>query len=298
MFDPRVSVWRAVCAAAALLVSTAASAQDAAAPPVPTDPVSARANTAEAPARPLWEIGAVGGLLSQQAYPGAEQNVQRGLLLPYAIYRGRFLRVDRGGAGVRAVKTETFEFDVGFSGSLGSSSSKIDARQGMPNLGNLAEFGPRLKWNLGEGPGNGRWRMDFPLRGVFDIGDGFAHQGMAFEPELSFERRSSGGWGYSTSIGAFWGDRRLNDHFYGVAPAFATGTRPAYEARSGLIAWRLSTGLSRALSRDWRIFLFGRIDTVAGAANAASPLVRRDTGASAGVGLTYTWMRSERSAED
>ena len=67
---------------------------------------------------------------------------------------------------------------------------------------------------------------------------------------------------------------------------------------NGLIAWRLSTGMSHALGRDWRVFLFGRIDTVGGAANRASPLVRRETGASAGLGLTYTWLRSETMVED
>jgi outer membrane scaffolding protein for murein synthesis (MipA/OmpV family) len=252
----------------------------------------------EEPARPLWEIGVVGGALSQQAYPGASENVQRGLLLPYAIYRGKFLRIDRGGAGVRAIKTETFEFDIGFSGALGSSSNAIEARRGMPNLGNLAEFGPRIKWNLGDGPGQGRWRLDFPLRGVFDISDRFANKGLAFEPELSFGRRTAGGWGYSASVGAVWGDRRLTDTFYGVAPRYATATRPSYEAKSGLIAWRLSTGMSHALGRDWRVFLFGRVDTVAGAANKASPLVKRETGASLGVGLTYTWLRSETTVED
>jgi outer membrane scaffolding protein for murein synthesis (MipA/OmpV family) len=56
--------------------------------------------------------------------------------------------------------------------------------------------------------------------------------------------------------------------------------------------------MSRALSTDWRLFLFGRIDTVAGAANTASPLVKRETGASLGVGLTYTWLRSEATVND
>ena len=199
---------------------------------------------------------------------------------------------------MRAIKTETFEFDVGFSGALGSSSNAVEARRGMPNLGNMAEFGPRIKWNIGEGPGHGRWRLDFPLRGVFDISDGFARKGLAFEPELSFERRTAGGLSYSTSVAGVWGDRRLTDTFYGIAPRYATATRPSYEAKSGLIAWRLSTGMSHALGRDWRLFLFGRIDTVAGAANAASPLVRRETGASAGVGLTYTWLRSETMVDD
>ena len=38
----------------------------------------------------------------------------------------------------------------------------------MPDLGTLVEFGPRVKWNLGSGPGNGRWRAELAVRGVFD----------------------------------------------------------------------------------------------------------------------------------
>jgi len=40
------------------------------------------------------------------------------------------------------------------------------------------------------------------------------------------------------------------------------------------------------------------VDIVEGAANQDSPLVRQTTGGSVGLGLTYTWMRSERQASD
>lgn len=252
----------------------------------------------ESAALPLWEIGAVGVAVSQQAYPGASGRVNRGLALPFLIYRGEFLRADRGGAGIRTLKTPTFEVDVGVAGSFGASSDDIAARRGMPDLGTLVEFGPRLKWHLGEGPGKGRFRAEFPLRGVFDLNDRLAHKGMAFEPELIFERRAEGGWSYSTSIGAVWGNKRLADTFYGVAPVYATPGRTAYVADSGLIAWRLSASLSRQLSPDLRLFGFARADSIAGAANVSSPLVQQKTGASVGLGLTYTWKQSESRAAD
>lgn len=252
----------------------------------------------ESAALPLWEIGAVGVTVSQQAYPGASGRVNRGLALPFLIYRGEFLRADRGGAGIRTLKTPTFEVDVGVAGSFGASSDDIAARRGMPDLGTLVEFGPRLKWHLGEGPGKGRFRAEFPLRGVFDLNDRLAHKGMAFEPELIFERRAEGGWSYSTSIGAVWGNKRLADTFYGVAPVYATPGRTAYVADSGLIAWRLSASLSRQLSPDLRLFGFARADSIAGAANVSSPLVQQKTGASVGLGLTYTWKQSESRAAD
>lgn len=249
---------------------------------------------------PLWEVGAIGVGGRQPAYPGAADSVGRALVLPYVVYRGPLLRVDRGSAALRAFKTPDFELDVGFSGSLGSSSNDVAVRRGMPDLGTLIEFGPRLTWKLSADapPGAGRWRVELPLRGVFDLSDKLAHRGLAFEPELSYARRTQGGTGYSVGVGAVWGNRRLTDTLYGVAPAYATASRPAYAAESGLIAWRLSASLSRQLAPDWRVFAFGRYDDVSGAANEASPLVQRRGGVSAGVGVAYTWMRSERRAVD
>jgi MipA family protein len=118
---------------------------------------------------------------------------------------------------------------------------------------------------------------------------------MVFEPSLSWGDRSASGWGYGLSVGWLVGDRRLADTFYGVAPEFTTATRPAYAAKAGLIATRLTLSLTRRLSQDWRFFAFARADTVNGAANRHSPLVDRPTGYSAGLGLSWTWMRSERS---
>lgn len=262
-----------------------------------------RAQSEEVPAAslPLWELGAFAFGVSQQAYPGSDEQLTRGLVLPYGQYRGRFLRADRETAGLRAVKTPVYELDVGVSASFGGSSSEIGARRGMPDLGTLMEFGPRLKINLGtwgEGRHAGRWRIELPLRGVFDLTDSAAHRGMAFEPEINFQRRSLGGWGYAVSLGAIVGDRRLNRTFYGVAPIYALPDRPAYEAKSGLVAWRLSASVSRTLTPDWRVVGFARFDSVAGAANEDSPLVRRTTGATVGLGFSYTWLRSQARANE
>ena len=247
---------------------------------------------------PLWELGAVGVGVSQQAYPGSDVQVNRGLGLPYLVYRGRFLRADRETAGLRAIKTADFELDIGFAGSFGARSDQIGARRGMPDLGTLVEFGPRVRLDLGEGPAGGRWRLDLPLRGVFDLDERAAHRGMAFEPEIAFQRREQAGWAYSTSVSAIIANRRLARTFYSVDPAFALPDRPVYAASGGLVAWRLATSFSRNLSRDWRVFGFGRVDSVNGAANEDSPLVRRIHGATVGFGFAYTWIRSERSAED
>ena len=168
----------------------------------------------------------------------------------------------------------------------------------MPDLGTLVEFGPRLKWQLGQGPADGRMRAEFALRGVFDSDDRLSHKGISFEPRLIYERRANAGWRSGTSVGAIVGNRRLADTLYGVAPAFALPGRPAYTAESGLIAWRLGANVSRDLTPNLRLFVFGRIDSVAGAANRASPLVQKTTGTSVGAGLSYTFARSAARASE
>lgn len=247
---------------------------------------------------PLWEIGMFAMGVSQQAYPGAGQQLDRALLLPYAIYRGEVFRMDRSGVGLRKVLSPDVELDLGFAGAFGSRSNEIEARSGMPELGTLVEFGPRIQWTLGKGPGGGRLRADFALRGVFDVTDRFNDKGHAFEPKLVFERDSSTGWRYSASAGLVMGDQRLADTLYGVAPAYATPSRPAYAAQSGLIASRLSLYVSRALSPSLRLSAFTRVDSVAGAANQASPLVGKNTGATTGLWLTYTLAQSQTMVVD
>ncbi len=102
---------------------------------------------------------------------------------PSATNGGKFFRADQGNVGLRAIKTDTVEVDVGFGGAFGSNSNDIDARKGLPDLGALVEFGPRVKWKLGEASDTGRLRAEVALRGVFDLTDGFRDKGLTLEHE-------------------------------------------------------------------------------------------------------------------
>lgn len=256
------------------------------------------AHAQDGPTRPLWEVGGVGIAVSQQAYPGSDKQVRRGVVLPYFLYRGRFLRADNDGIGLRAVKTPAYEFDVSAAASFGSRASDDPVRQGMPNLGTLVEFGPRLKVNLGGTAETGRWRLDVPLRGVFDLSDSLEYRGLVFQPGISWSRRGSGGWNYGVGASLVFADEKLARTFYEVEPRFVTPVRPAYAASAGLLSTRLTASLSRDLTRDWTVFGFARLDSVAGATNRDSPLVRRTNGATVGMGVSYTWLRSTQPAVD
>ncbi|MBK0393670.1 MipA/OmpV family protein [Ramlibacter algicola] len=254
--------------------------------------------TAQDGGRPLWEVGGVALGVSQQAYPGSSQQVQRAIALPYFIYRGQYLRADSDGIGVRAVKTPRYEFDVSAAGAFGSNADHDPIRRGMPSLGTLVEVGPRLKVDLGPAPAGGRWRLDLPVRGVFDLSHQLRYRGAVFQPGVTWSRRAPGALLYGVGASLLVADERLASTFYEVEPRFARSFRPAYEARAGLLGTRLSTWFGKDLTRDWTLFGFAQLNSVAGGANRDSPLVRQVTGHTLGIGLSYTWLRSEARAAD
>ena len=248
---------------------------------------------------PLWEAGLFAGGATQPAYLGADERSSLLLGLPFIVYRGEYLRIDRGTVGVRAIKTPRTELDIGFAASLGSRAEDIEARRGMDDLGMLLEFGPRLKINLGEiGDGKRDSRIQIPVRGVFDVNDHLRYRGIAYELQWVSDMELPANWIVTSNLGALFGDQQLVDTFYRVAPAEATAVRPAYDAKSGLIALRATLLASRLFIPEARFFSFLRFDSVAGAANQDSPLVRRETGWTLGIGLAWTLAQSERMAKD
>lgn len=250
-------------------------------------------------ALPLWELGIVGGAVSTPAYPASTERVSRALALPIFFYRGEVLRADRDSVGARLVHTRDYDFDVGFSASLPSSSSDIAVRRGMPDLGTLVEFGPRLKLTLARPSPSSRLRLELPVRAVLEVNGGVRGQGLAFEPELGYESAAlRDGWRLSASGSLVLGDRQLNQYFYGVSPELATAGRSAYEARAGLLATRLAASASKDQTPHLRVFGFVRYESYGGSANSASPLFLRSNGTSVGVGLIWTLVHSERRAAD
>ena len=246
---------------------------------------------------PLWEAGIGAAGFSTPAYPGADDRSTRGLVLPFFLYRGKVLRADQNGVGARLLNTDRVEFDIGFSGALPAHSDDVDARRGMPDLGTLVEFGPRVKVKFADLGAAGRVRAELPLRAVIEGRGGLRRQGWTAEPRLVWETRGDGArWTLEAQLAAVLGDRRINRYFYEVAPQYATAERPAYRADAGLLLVRTGVGGTWRVHPDVRLFGFVRYESYAGAANEDSPLMRKSTGTSAGIGLAWTFARSSTRA--
>jgi len=280
-----------VVALAAGAPASLAVAQDA--PDEPANPPGATQPL------PLWEIGVFAIGSYQAAYPGSDQRLAKGQVLPYMLWRGPLLRIADGGIGVRAYKTPRYEWTVSATGAFGGGANEVRARAGMPGIGTLVEFGPALKINLGDLVDATRdarvTRLELPLRAVFDVSDDLAHKGWSFEPRLSHTAWRNDTFALSFTGSLLVGDRRLNAMFYGVDPVYAIPGRPAYAAKAGLIATRLGVGLSQRVSDTVRLRWFAQAESVRGAANEGSPLVRAHEDAGVGVSLTWGFWRSDEA---
>lgn len=253
----------------------------------------------EAP--PLWTAGLFAVAADHAVFPGASRRSTNATILPFVTYRGPVLRFEGGTAGVRAMQTPRAQLDFSGAASFGSGGRDSGAREGMPAVGTLVELGPSLRVNLGELDVDGNppaWRADLPWRFVFDANRGLDYVGLSFEPRLTWRLPDQGDWSPSLYASALFGSRGLNDLYYGVAPAYATPTRPAYEARRGLVATRLGTSWSRMLGSDVRLALHLGVETVRGAANAGSPVVGRMADPTVAITLTWTAFRSDEKGVD
>ncbi|MDQ2734063.1 MAG: MipA/OmpV family protein [Pseudomonadota bacterium] len=249
---------------------------------------------------PLWELGLGVAAVRFADYRGSDRTSAYVLPLPFVAYRGRFLRADRDGARAILFAGHRVIVDVSLSASVPSKSSHDDARQGMPDLPGTFEIGPNLNVELWQSDDR-KLKLDLrlPLREAITLQASPKTIGVTFSPNLNLDVRGfAGRWNLGLLGGPLFADRRYHEHFYGVAPEFATASRPAYDAPGGYAGWRATTAFSRRLGNAW-LGGFVRYDDLHGAAFAPSPLVRRESSVTVGFGVSWIFAVSgQRVAVD
>lgn len=270
------------------LASTAAMATEFPRDATPATATSATPSPGGAPrALPRWEWGLGVAAAWVRDYPGSEHSSTYGLPYPWFTWRSdRVLLGQEGGRGV-LWRRPSLAVDAVLSANPPSSTGDNPERAGMPDLHALVEPGLRLRWQAWSSA-DGRWRLNvrLPWRGALAIYDGGLHGiGSRIEPGLSLDHRLGGGWSWGMSAAATFAERAYHDYFYGVAPDYATATRPAYEADGGYGGTQLGWRLSRRSGVD-SVSLFVRMEWLEGASFADSPLVSTPVGWTVGLNLS------------
>jgi outer membrane protein len=255
---------------------------------------------ARASEQPLWEFGMGVGAIVFNDYRGASSMHAYPVPVPYFLYRGHILQADRDGLHGRFLNQRYVEFDISANATAPVFSRNSAPRAGMPNLASTIELGPSLQWHLWRAADE-RLRLDLrtPLRNAITIASPPRSIGWIFAPNLSLDYRPTGraaGWNLGVLGGPLYAQRRYHEYFYGVAPQYATATRPAFEAPGGYAGTQLLLALSKRYANTW-VGAYVRHDWLQGAAFIASPLVQQRSYWSGGVGFVWMIRASSRMVE-
>lgn len=250
---------------------------------------------------PLWEAGAGVAVLRFPDYRGSDE--YRGYLLPipYLVYRGDVVQVDRNKVRGLLFHSDVAEFDVSVNGSVPVRSDKNRARQGMPDLDPTLEIGPSINFFLHRDKA-GKFDVDLrlPLRAVIATDLSHTHNaGWIFAPHINVDLRDSfpgPGWHLGMLAGHIFGSRRYHDYFYGVTPAYATAERPAYNASGGYSGSQFIVALSKRYPKFWA-GAFVKADSLHGATFDNSPLLRTKSQLTAGFAVSWVFAQSSTLVE-
>jgi outer membrane scaffolding protein for murein synthesis (MipA/OmpV family) len=253
---------------------------------------------AAAKEEPLLEFGLGAGAIAFEDYRGSDTTHAYPLPVPYFIYNGNFLKADR--EGVRGTLFNQDWVEINLSGNLTTPVRNDRARSGMPDLESTLEVGPSFDFHLfASADSHLKFDVRLPLRAASTVESSPHFIGGTFTPRLALDVADPlgfGGWHAGVLAGPLFADRRYNQYFYSVAPAYATASRPAYQATGGYAGTQTITALSKRFPRYW-VGAYVRYDTLAGAAFEASPLVRRDSYWSAGFGFAWILHTSKQMVE-
>ena len=251
---------------------------------------------------PLWEAGLGFTGLSIPDYRGSDESRGYFLPLPYLVYRGDILRVDKKGMYGLLFESERVQLNI--SGDLGVPvrSDRNSARTGMPNLDPAGQIGPSLEVCLFSTCNTDRvMQFRLPVRAVMAT-DFSRVTGIGFvtNPHLNVDFKNIGpgrGWDFGFALGPIFATEQYHDYYYQVSPQYAIpGIRPSYNAKSGYSGTLLVLAVSKRFDQVW-FGAFSRYDELTGAVFENSPLVKTRHSFMAGFGLAWVFGQSSTLVE-
>jgi len=250
---------------------------------------------------PLWEVGVGLGSLYLPYYRGASQSKAYVLPYPYLVYRGEHLSVDAGSVRGYLFETKRTRLDISLAGGIPVPSEDNGERANMPRLDPTLELGPSLEIHLWQHATKKHSLMlNLPVRTSFSVSlDRTAQQGWSFSPYLEYIIKSPrhGDWKTSLSLGPLYADSAYHNYYYQVETAYATATRPEYNATQGYSGSRITFTATKNINNLW-LGAFIRYDNLSGAVFEDSPLVTKDNYLAIGAALTWVFAKSDTLVED
>lgn len=236
---------------------------------------------------PKWEAG-VGIAAARLAdYRGSEHGHAYTLPIPYIIYRGKRLQLDRDQNRFRLFRNNTFSIDWSAAITQPVKSDDSPRRQHMPDLEPSLEWGPQLRAEIDK-----HWTFLTRLHVVSTHENGRLNDhGIILTPSLAWEIPIGQRLTFGAKLSAPIANGRNHDYYYGVDPEYATQDRPVYHATGGSSGVNAIVTLSERRRHVWYGIFFSQ-HFLEGSTIEDSPLIDDKTSWSAGFAATWLILQS------
>jgi len=229
--------------------------------------------------KPTWEVGLALGGQYLADYRGSSSYNARVLPVPFFIYRGNRIKLDRRGLRGDLLDSKAWEVNISGEVSLAGGQEENALRSGMIQLDPTFEVGPSFNIALDGNVKDDGWLLRLPVRTVFAAGpnvNGVEYVGYLFNPKITYENDPGGdAWRFRTSLGFSYGSELYHDYYYQVDSAFVSEARPFFNAKAGYSGSYFKAGVSKR-SASWRYGVSIRYDNISGTDFSESPLVETD----------------------
>lgn len=229
--------------------------------------------------KPTWEVGLALGGQYLADYRGSSSYNARVLPVPFFIYRGNRIKLDRRGLRGDLLDSKAWEVNISGEVSLAGGQEENALRSGMIQLDPTFEVGPSFNIALDGNVKDDGWLLRLPVRTVFAAGpnvNGVEYVGYLFNPKITYENDPGGdAWRFRTSLGFSYGSELYHDYYYQVDSAFVSEARPFFNAKAGYSGSYFKAGVSKR-SALWRYGVSIRYDNISGTDFSESPLVETD----------------------
>lgn len=227
-----------------------------------------------------WAFGLGVGSQILADYRGSSFYQAKVLPIPFVLYQGKILKMDREGVRGDILQTSRLEFSLSVDAAFNGDGDNNPLRSGMPSLNNALEVGPSLNIRLTGEDLRAGWSFRIPLRNALGFSSSQVENiGFLASPRLVWRQSvEKDQWQTSFQLGVQWASADYHDYYYGVAPEYATPSRPPFTAESGYSGAFLRTSLKRQWGQWW---LAGnlRLDYLEGTQFTRSPLVEESSSA-------------------
>jgi len=242
------------------------------------------------------EIGIGAFAMQLPQYLGSDQNDSYLVPLPYVYYLDENIKVDKNQFSGKLFQDNDFYIDLSASGGIKVNSEDNNARADMPDLDWVFELGPSIKYYFTGSPQQTSffYAEFFTRKATATDFRSITNAGWRYGPSATYQKdfslayidQGKGEFEFTTRLNVNFSDARYLNYYYGVPNEYSQQNREKYNSRGGYAGSDISFGLTYKVN-SWWFASFARYYNLSGAEYHDSPLVKRNSHWSLGIGATW-----------